>query len=236
MGMLAPGSDAPVEVLTARTLELVRTRYAAISNDGGVQAAFGFLVALSSPASGATGGASGAVIDLDADPSAIQLGRQLQVWVRQHANSLEYAALAERAACAAIAGWWEGHSRQQSLMGPVAAADVWRAASQGSGFSELARSFFAKFTESYLNYFLGREASAVAGTIQNREALQQGIREHTDRVSKHAFETSKIAQSFAAGWFNKYAVEERPSDRRLQGFLRVAFEKLREELLRESSP
>jgi hypothetical protein len=95
--------------------------------------------------------------------------------------------------------------------------------------------FFAKFTERYLNYFLEREASAVSKTIEQRELLQKQLRDQIDTVSRHAFETAKIAQSFAAGWYNRHAKEKVPPDDEIAGFLAIAFGKLREDLRREKT-
>jgi hypothetical protein len=96
--------------------------------------------------------------------------------------------------------------------------------------------FFGKFVERYLKFFLEREASAQLPSLQEREAFSRRLEEQVHDLSQHAFETTKIAQSFAAGWFNKRLGEKRrPSDGELQSFLAFAFAKLREELRREVS-
>ena len=126
-------------------------------------------------------------------------------------------------------------SRRSFAQGPAdSSRKVWTAASTGAGFSEVCRLFLARFTERYLRYFLEREASAVIKSIDARERFSQRLHESVDAVSQHAFETSRIAQSFAAGWFNKYARQQTPNNARLSTFLRVAFGKLREELRREA--
>jgi hypothetical protein len=112
---------------------------------------------------------------------------------------------------------------------------VWKRASNGAGFCELSRLFFAKFTERYLNYFLEREASAALPTIEDRERFREQLRQHVDQISQHAFETAKITQSFAAGWYNRHARQGRPAHREVEQFLSRAFGKIREELLREGS-
>lgn len=99
----------------------------------------------------------------------------------------------------------------------------------------MARLFFAKFTERYLNYFVEREASAACRTVEQRDLLQAQLREHVDVVSRHAFETAKIAQSFAAGWYNRHAKTAAPTNDEISGFLAIAFGKLREDLRREKS-
>jgi hypothetical protein len=98
----------------------------------------------------------------------------------------------------------------------------------------VARIFFAKFTERYLRYFLEREASAELPSLEAREKFSQQLSAHVDAVSQHAFETSKIAQSFAAGWFNNHARNAHPSEREIEGFLGLSFGKLQEELQREA--
>jgi hypothetical protein len=139
----------------------------------------------------------------------------------------------------ALVEWHNTQSRQLGLFarGPAEYfAEAWTAASAGAGFSEVSRLFLARFTERYLRYFLEREASAVIRGIDARERFSERLRESVDLVSRYAFETSRIAQSFAAGWFNKYARDRTPSNTSLSAFLRVAFEKLREELKREAFP
>lgn len=58
---------------------------------------------------------------------------------------------------------------------------------------------------------------------------------HIDDVSRHAFETAKITQSFAAVWFNKHLKTGLPDDEAKAAFLSLAFGKIRDELRREGS-
>ena len=50
-----------------------------------------------------------------------------------------------------------------------------------------------------------------------------------------AFETARITQSYAAGWFNLYAREGMPTEGEISRFLTHQVGKLREELNREAS-
>ena len=147
----------------------------------------------------------------------------------------EYGELATRAAGEAICPWFEeNRSGSRSLFETDENAfAIWHGVSAGSGFCELARQFFARFTERHLNYYLEREASAAAPSLEAREALQRNLKDHVDRISRHTFETAKITQSFAAGWFNKRRDERRASGEEIESFLRLAFGKIRDELLRE---
>jgi hypothetical protein len=171
-------------------------------------------------------------------PTAItplSLAKAVRAQVAGRRNSLEYGEIAQNAAVDAIAVWYE--KNRDSQMGLFEPSDdsfrVWKKAGSGAGFCELARLFFTKFIERYLNYFLEREASARLENFYRRDQFQKKIREHIDIVSKHAFETAKITQSFAAGWFNRHAAQGMPTDDEIQDFLFVAFGKIREELQRE---
>lgn len=229
---LSGGSSATAS-LASDTLQQVRSRYQRLPQDNGVQAAFGFLVALSSPDLEGYGGFSGVSIDLSKNPSPIRLTTELVKWVEAHKGSPEYAELACRAAADTIAERTRQNSRQQHLFDDGAhAQNIWGNV-DGREFCSIARTFFSRLTERYLCYFIERSASAEAQSIEARQRFGQTLSAHMDDISKHAFETSKITQSFAAGWFNKYATESRPTDKQLAGFLALAFGKLQEELSRE---
>lgn len=231
----ASGSDGDVATLARTTLANVRSRLRNIHQDGGVIAAFQFLIAL------AVSGSADRVrikppIDLREDPSPLQLASGLSQWVQAHSRSAEYGDIARRAATDAIALWTEQQKRQLDFTGEAwKASETWRKAGTGSGFCEVARLFFAKFTERYLNYFLCREASAEVSNIEERNQLESRLQDHIDAVSKHAFETARIAQSFAAGWFNRYARAGMPPPEQIERFLAISFGKISEELEREAS-
>jgi hypothetical protein len=222
--------------IAAATLDNVRGRFDGMHRDPGVHAAFEFLVGLS-----ATGGSSGEgkewddlALDATTVASPLLLSRALRDWVSAHTGSLEYGTLAQAAATDAIAIWSRQHRQQTGLFDSnESGGTVWRNAATGAGFCELSRLFFGKYTERYLSYFLQREASAVLGSLEARDRFADGIRHHVDSVSRHAFETAKITQSFAAGWFNRNARRGRPSHADVQRFLATAFGKVREELFRE---
>lgn len=233
----AATSDEDLVRVAAGTLKNVRSRFDGIHKDPGVQAAFGFLIGLSTGHLAAvSSGRASPPIQLDDNPSPLQLTRVLGDWIGKHAESLEYAELAKRAAADAMAQWTRSQSRQRDLFSTeLKSSQVWRSASTGAGFSEVSRVFFAKFVERYLNYFLEREASAQLSSLQEREEFSRRLKGQVDELSHHAFETSKIAQSFAAGWFNKHARERRPTDQEMEDFLAFAFGKLRQELQREAA-
>ncbi|MCZ2268644.1 MAG: hypothetical protein LC124_07285 [Ignavibacteriales bacterium] len=169
--------------------------------------------------------------------SPIRIGRALKEYVSPNIKSSEYAAIAEAAAIDSFNYWFQQNaSNETSLFGEGHSnLDFLKKLGTGSGFCELSRLYFAKFTERYLKYFLEREASSQFTTLSERERFNSEISSHLDKVSKHAFETSKITQSFAAGWFNKNVKESLPSRKKIESFLNIAFGKMKGELLREEN-
>jgi len=220
-----------------RVLQNVRHRYRRLmQDDSGTAAAFQFLVfaALSGRPPRATELESHGFRMPD-DPTPLRLAADLQEWTSGRAESSEYRELAWRAAADALATWFaESKPKDVPLFGdPVTAAEVWPRAAAGSGFCELARLFFAGLTQRYLCYFLDRAASVAIADVEGRRQFAQALDAHLDAVSRHAFETAKITQSFAAGWFNKHAAEGVPTHEQIRGFMAHAFGKLRDELTQE---
>jgi hypothetical protein len=232
------GSEVSVAYIANATLTNVRKQFSEIHKDDGVKAAFIFLVALADVKSQHTQNSESIIphVDLSLNPSPLKLAIALRDWIFARRQSFEYADIAQKAATDAIAFWTEQQKQQPTLFDKANnVSEIWRRASTGRGFCEVARFFFAKFTERYLNYFLSREASAVLPSINDREKFSLSLEEHVDAVSKHAFETAKITQSFAAGWFNKYVRKGSLSEEEVEGFLQLSFGKIREELWREIS-
>ena len=231
------GSQEDVAAIANDTLQNVRAQLRKIHSDDGVVAAFQFLVALTKSASLQDHGEASFSprIDLEGSPSTLRLISELRSWVEAQAGSREYADIATKASADAISLWSSQQSMQGSLFTePGDPREIWQRADNGAGFCEVSRLFFAKFTERYLRYFLEREASASMASVSDRDRLSNQLRDHIDSVSRFAFETSRIAQSFAAGWFNNHARDRYPSKDESRGFLSIAFGKMREELKREA--
>lgn len=229
-------SDIEVSDIVRQTTMNVRSRLSNLHNDEGVLAAFKFLVALSvfSRSKEPRNDLISLDIKLPENFTPLSLSKVFNAWMGIPNGSLEYSQIARSATIDVIGIWSEKNRLQQQQLFSLEddPFDVWRKAGNGAGFCEVARLFFAKFTERYLNYFLEREASANL-SINEREDFHYKIQEHVDEISCHAFETTKIAQSFAAGWFNKHAREKMPTENEMRGFLAHSFGKIRDELRRE---
>jgi hypothetical protein len=230
------GWQNKVADIADKTLHNVQTRFNNLHRDTGIQAAFAYLVSLATADMPHSVGLSSPQTGLENNPSPVKITKNLMDWVTRNTTSQEYAELASRAGADTITEWTKSCSKQGLLFDTqISATAIWAQSANAEGFCQLARSFFSNFTARYLRYFLEREASAQLPSLEARERFTKSLQDHIDSVSRHAFETSKITQSFAAGWFNKHARESRPDDVEIQRFLATAFGKLKEELQRESA-
>ena len=102
--------------------------------------------------------------------------------------------------------------------------------SNGQRFAELARDFFARLTYKSLDYYLSRElanhtgAGARFASDADRVAFEHALFQHT-------FETSKIVETFAGGWYGKTVWKEQNlTPTAINKFTSYAFKKMRSEL------
>ncbi|MBI4680641.1 MAG: hypothetical protein HY753_05395 [Nitrospirae bacterium] len=227
--------------IAQKTLDASNQALRKLPDDVAMMRCFQFLVALAvaGQSSDVEIAASNIGISIEGEPTKLQLSKTLRKWLEdidaQDYNP-EFASLARHATTDTISSWLnELKSKPQTSLFPQSQDPFlpWRTASDGSGFCELSRQFFANFTSRFLNYFLSRTASAQIKTVNERDNFSKAVQDKVDIITKHAFETSKLVQSFSAGWFNKNAIGKLPSDKAVEGFIRHSFEKIREELQRE---
>lgn len=234
---LTATGECSTEQIVEEIAKAIDSRFRRLHLDPGVQDAFSFLLSIS--VAGRADSPQDVLRELGIDlhgkaATPLCLTQALSNFMRKEKGSLEFSELARIAAGQALAEFYIEKTRQPDLLG---ATDdpfgVWNKASDGAGFCVLARQFFSHLTTGYISYFLDREASAALPSVEARETLQGNLETHVDRVTRHSFETSKIAQSFAAGWYNKNATEVLPSREKARGFLGIAFNKIRDSLGRE---
>ena len=233
------GTSTAVDVsdIAEQTVRNVGQQFRRAHLDAGVGAAFEYLVLLA--AAGRAADPRSVLrehgIEVPDKPTALSFAKVGSSWLARNQDSLEYGQMARGAVSDTIGAWYrENRPPQDRLFEPPEDPfGVWRRAGDGAGFCELARLFFANFTERHLNYYLEREASAVLPGFGERDRFGAQLNGHVDGVSQHAFETARIAQSFAAGWFTNNTREGVPDREAIARFLSVAFGKLRGELLRE---
>src|SRR4030042_3814926 len=127
-------TDYPLEIshLADNTLRNVSDRFRRLHKDGGVQAAFGYLVSLAPSHLPKGSGMASPKATLEENPSPARIAKNLNDWVNQHATSREYAELACRAAADTIAKWTRAQSKQQLLFDENSSATrVWSETANG---------------------------------------------------------------------------------------------------------
>lgn len=222
------------------TTKNVRTRFKEISDDDGVLYAFKYLILLSAATNQDNAydflNKHGILMENGCD--LFDLGITAKKFIENHQESKEYSKIASQSLMDTIATWFEENESSQTALfdTPDNPLVKWKKASTGGGFSELSRLFFSNFTKRYLRYFLEREAAWHLKKVEDRVRFNKQLENFVEDISKHAFETSKITESFSAAWFNKHATSNQfPTDRKIQGFVDFAFKKINSELLREEN-
>ena len=158
----ASSVDGDVQGLANATLRNVRSCLHEIPGDSGFVASFEFLLALAVSAGPREDKAPLGPLAVESvhesHLSSSWCGRSKRM-SRTTEQSIEYAAVARKAATDVIAEWTGEQTRQLSKTGEhERALEVWSKEIYGRGFCEVSRLFFGKFVERYLNYFIGREA------------------------------------------------------------------------------
>lgn len=220
-----------------QTTKNVIQRYNNIENDNGVLAAFKFLILLTYSArqKNASEFLATEGINLASNFNLLGLSKAIREFISTNSESKEYSSFANHALIETVSQWSQQNRIQQQIQfdSDNNSFAEWRSAADGSGFCELSRMFFSNFTDTYLRYFLEREASAKIDNLFDRDTFNKKLDAHVNEISRHAFETAKITQSFSAGWFNKHAKDKVPSNAAIKGFVSFCFKKLNSEITRE---
>ncbi|MEQ9467482.1 MAG: hypothetical protein RLN88_08725 [Ekhidna sp.] len=179
-----------------QTTKNVLKRYDNIESDQGVLSAFKFLVLLSKSAreKDSSDFLAEHGIDLPRNFNLLKLSKEIRDFIDQNTESKEYSSFANHALIDTISQWSQKNRIQTQIQFETDqnSFDEWKSAASASGFCELSRMFFANFTDTYLKYFLEREASANINNLFDRDTFNKKLENHLNEISKHAFETAKI--------------------------------------------
>ena len=230
------GGEVSIAQIANETLNAVKKTYEVMSFDESVIKALSFLATLSYSANlnNQADFLNENGYTVDSQISLFSLLVSAQDYITTETGSLETNKLAKDAAMQAIIEYQEHHKTKQISLFAEQTGNVWSDAGTGAAFCELSRTFFASFTERKLKYYIERTA---ASSIDNYDALKKfnhQLSEQSKAIAEHTFEISKLVQSFSAGWFNKNVVHSLPTQKQVEGFLRMSFSKLREEFRREA--
>lgn len=221
-----------VSQIAEQTLENIRTLYKKMYDDDSVYKAIKFLTVLSISANHNDQISFLRTNEININEiSLYSLAYCIKEYVKTEKGSLETNKIANDAILEAIAKYEHNNRNFQNELFNSNTESLWSKIGNGSNFCELARLFFASFTDRHLRYYLEREAAHSIDNFQKFDNFKKTLHE---QITQHSFETAKIMQSFAAGWFNRYAVSGVPTKEEISGFLKLSFEKMREEFRREA--
>jgi hypothetical protein len=173
-------------------------------------------------------------LNIGKDLSLFALVRCAKSYITTDNGSLESNKIAQDSVLQALASYEKEHTTAQLSLLSTESPNIWDSIGTGAAFCELSRSFFASFSDRYLRYFLEREAAHSIDNYKAIESFSTQLSAQAQALSHHAFDTAKLTQSFAAGWYTNHAKDHLPSEKEVVGFLGMAFTKLREEFRREA--
>ena len=230
------GDTSVVPIIAHGTLTAIKRIYEAMPFDESVIKAISYLINLSFSAKQTDQIAylNSQGYNIDNNLSTFSLITSAQQLITTETGSLEINKIAKDAAMQAVISYQEKHQSNQIDLFGNKAQNPLRSVGNGAAFCELARSFFAAFTDRQIKYYVERVAASTINSYGELARFTSTLSEQSNAISEHAFETSKIMQSFAAGWFNKHVNNSLPSDKEISEFLRTSFGKIREEFRREA--
>lgn len=231
------GGNADVVLQIAdETLSAIQKLYNTMHYDESVIKAFSFLTNLAFSAKNTDQIAylNSLGYTVDKNLSIFSLILSAQKLISTENGSLEINKIAKDAAMQAVIAYHDKHQNNQlDLFGNEEQSPL-RTVGTGAAFCELVRSFFAAFTDKQIKYYIERVAASTINDYGEMERFVEALTEQSTIIANHAFETSKIMQSYAAGWFNSHVVNSLPSEDAMKGFLHHSFGKMREEFRREA--
>lgn len=229
--------NAEISSIAQNTLGRVQEQFSSLSNDPSIKCSFEFLLQVSlafrteNPIKYL---AENKILEKE-ELSLLKLARAASNYKSGEVESHEYQTFARQAAIDAINNWYSNHKDEGETLFSAGSdtTAVFSKIGNGRGFCEISRLYFSKLTERYLKYFLEREAATKITNINDRKRFSSEIERHVNDISKHAFETARITQSYSAAWYNKRIKGEIPDESVVRGFLSYALGKMKSELLME---
>ena len=228
--------DTTITQIISNTLDATRNAYEKMPYDESVIKALLFIATLSFSAKqeDQIGFLNDNGYSVDSKISLFSLMASAKEYISTDFGSLEVNKLATDAVLQAVITYQKRHETGQLSIFSDQSENVWKDAGSGSAFCEMARTFFAVFTEKHVKYYIERAAASSIDDYRTLSQFNQQLSVQSTAIADHAFEISKLTESFAAAWFNKNVSDSLPTEKQIEGFLRVSFGKLREEFRREA--
>jgi hypothetical protein len=99
-------------------------------------------------------------------------------------------------------------------------------------FSKLARIYFTKVFKRTLQFFISKESPNEVGSGRKFEDIS-GLSDFDIALETYCYQSAKIVEEFAEGWYSKRNWQGEISEQDAKGFVAVAIEKIRNEIALE---
>lgn len=173
-----------IRQITNQTLANIRKTYTTMTNDESVIKVIQYLAVLVLSAKKSE--RLKFLNEIDGNISLFTLGRSAKLFITTETDSLESNKIACGAVLETILTFERNKKDDQLSLFSEQSSSIW--SDIGSGFCELARGFFASFTDRYLRYYLEREAAHTINDYQKLEIFSKKLTEQTKQVSHNTFE------------------------------------------------
>lgn len=226
--------QAAVAKVAADTLDALRGLYDSLPYEPSLIASIRFLSTLCRY-SNSTDKLRSIGVEIGDDITMYSLLHGINQYLSKESDSIEIGKIAKDSLMNAIITYQQTHETNQISFTGFEDKNLWNNIDSGAAFCEMTRSFVAEFTEQNLNYYLERIAASEIKDYSSLISFKQNLEKQSKTITTHSQEISKIMQSFAAGWYNKYTKGKNPNDENIVNFLYVTFKKIKEEFRREGA-
>ena len=230
------GNPDDVHQIAEATLKAIQSNYKKLPEDESIIKAVRFLATLSYSANQAEQEAflNQNGYSVDGNMTLFSILSSTHQYISTETGSLEVNKMARDAAMKAVMVYHDAHKSNQMTLFSETGENIWRSAGTGAAFCEMARTFVAEFTDRQLRYCIERIAPRVINDIGLLESFNETLSSQSTAISNHALDTSKLMQSWAAGWYNNNSVIALPTHEQVRQFVDFSFRKMREEFRREA--
>ncbi|HEX5050425.1 MAG TPA: hypothetical protein VFZ65_01505 [Planctomycetota bacterium] len=235
---LIGSSAGTAAAVASATLDAIDDKFVSSSADAGLVRAFWILAKLPDAARSGTfvQELRDLGVSVSPNPTVAELTAAVAGAIDTHLDShRQRTDFAEMALAATVESIARDLTQRTTTLFPDAADVPREIAKLGTEvqFGRLAQSFFARFTERCLRYYVDRELPRHVGKGRRFKTLADQ-KEFSRALELHCQQASEIVEAFAGGWWSKARHERDLSETRTARFVSYALRKVRDELRRGS--
>ena len=111
---------------------------------------------------------------------------------------------------------------------------AFKACSTPTGFSEVTLRFFSNFLRRSLRYFLSKEVPNHVGLARRFDSKDK-LANFDEAVNRFSVENARILSQYSHDWYSVHTYQNRIEEKDAKAYLRLALEKLTNEITREGA-